>query len=318
MADTWSDVKQLKIQLPSGETAGSFYGNGRHQIAVTVSFVPVDGQGKTVSVPPEDILPRVSLVDFVSGAALSTAAQTANWFYSTTPNQYRVAQAETQAIADVLASEAVQLTFYVMCGADSSLRTLSVAARVAPRDSSVVRSTALRGRFQGQVTLTAYEALHYKLWTNTDWEQVPIFDFPKPITLQYNYYLSIKAADHGLDHHIAATDITGYRTAHDRRNRYRSFYCVERVHTAHYAYVWGVTTDETALVCPNATINIHPRANTITFSLTGHDADSLDERYARDLSIMISDQYGNSGRFHVVPDRGNPLFVPMMPLDGKP
>jgi hypothetical protein len=313
MAKSWTDVKGLKIQLSGAQDAGSFYGNGRNQIAVIVTFVPIDGAGATVKVPTKKLRDSVSLVDFVSGSPLSTTEQQAGWFYSSKPNRYLVSPESRLEAAAERAKGAVSVMFYVTCGTESAPRIASIAASVKPTDASRAKNSALNGGAESKVTLTAFEAFIYTV-SHMGWD----VESKEPAGLiQRNYHLAIATSPHGNDGYILHADISGFIFLPIQGNRLYSFFSVPYLSAgaSHVGYVWPMDGPDTAVVLTTGvTIETDTRPHQV--ALTGVMGPDLDTTpYSLPLRIVIVDQYGNSGTFHVGHDSSF-LAWSSFPLDG--
>lgn len=161
--DSVTSISSLSLVLNDATSSTSIFGNGKHQAGVVIYCEALDANRQYVTVSEEELLQHISLVDYTTGAELSSESED-NWFYSSEENAFHTLVASSRA-------SGTSASLFVMCGSETSVRTKSVAVQAILTNSSAtttVYSTALHGTsgFNSYVHITAIESISYNNGNN--------------------------------------------------------------------------------------------------------------------------------------------------------
>ena len=182
----WSDIKDFTFITSGGETEEIFYGNGNHQLGISIYFTPIDDTGKPVPVKPE-VLERcsITLIDYYSKAPLDskewTVSYIKNEFHDLVVNPQLKSRAANQTVRD-------SKIIYLSCAANTVTRKRVLGCIVAvSKELEFVCGD--QERFTSQIKVQALEAIQYDV---TKTQLSAGVDHSIPYLLgQENYYFSI-------------------------------------------------------------------------------------------------------------------------------
>lgn len=292
MADAWTDITYLDVRLLTGVESAYVYGNGRHQAAVVVSFVP-SNKTKNVQITDQELGESVTLIDYVTGDKL---AGKDGWVVSTQDNGFDGGLgASGLSGPQPNANGVYQFVAYVSCTPDARPRARTIGVKIKPTDGPAVNS-AMHGDWNSSVFLSALEPIQYKFGVNVN---AYALDVPRgvstaagPSLRQINYYLCIDNAAEALELlYIYKADISGTGFF---------FGWTSGTPSLKVAVMWppGPQGMDTSTDIP---IPYNQRAQELCITLLTADMSSTGEQVNTPATVTIYDQYGNAGTFNARP-----------------
>ncbi|AOM40765.1 hypothetical protein [Xenorhabdus hominickii] len=321
---SWTGLSKLKIKLRQAGNNAEIFANGRNRIIVDIRIQPTDINGKSVSVPRDILLQNTWLIDYNSGDKLTKKAnenQNFEWAYTEEPNEFITTpgiSSSVQTQAEVAGGSTEEIvTFYVYCSPSEVTQVKQIAVLVQTPDKEY--STMYGEPFDSYVQLKAIGEIAYK-YPHIKKEQGHIMN-QNSITYhnnssweQANIYLSLDINDLYGKRVIKKLETEGgvvdnvHQLYHDD-NGYRYYF-------AHFLWSLG---KETAISIGNTEwfglpitfpidIKIRQKVGSLCFSiLTVGDPSfpHLQDTWYRAFYFTLYDQYGNKGRFGLIPNNDN-------------
>ncbi|MEX1843480.1 hypothetical protein KMW40_23990 [Enterobacter cloacae] len=316
---SWKDVTSfsaVKVTRHDGTQTGKIYANGLNQTEIVVYFEPTDVTGKLVTgLTSDDYLGPMALIDAVTGDHLNWKGDS-EWFYSDTQNDYYYPVANNQTVADITEG-GYSFTFYVSCSADATYKNMGVAVAFALADGTTF-STGDNSPNASKVTINTLKKIIYNtentkvikdVVVNEELidKNIPESDHGIYLWGQINYGL-YPNNDDGANNEFIKSELFNYLESdtHDGEKMKYCFY--EKIYywgNDRLAYFWPIHLDSPRVVGRgdyNLTINTMKGAFNFT-KVYYHHHDWKDFTYSdhvEDNYAILTDQYGNSGKFHFV------------------
>ncbi|EWG65499.1 hypothetical protein P349_04926 [Enterobacter sp. DC4] len=315
---SWKDVtgfSAVKVTRYDGTQTGKIYANGLNQTEIVVYFEPIDVNGRLVTgLTSDDYLEPMALIDAETGTELDWHEwnESSNWTYTEYKHEYYYPVPDNKTVADITEG-GYSFTFYVSCSADATFKSMGIAVQFALADGSTY-STGDNSQNASKTTIHTRKKIIYDtentkvtkdIVVNEDLidKNIPETDHGTYLWGQINYGL-YPNDDDGAANYFISSELFNYALG-DFSMKY-CFY--EKIHgwgNDRLAYFWPMDLKSPRIVGRgNFSLTINTMKGAFNFTKVyyhHHDWEDYEwTDHANDNLAILTDQYGNSGRFHFV------------------
>ncbi|ADW76671.1 hypothetical protein Rahaq_5102 (plasmid) [Rahnella aceris] len=271
-ASAWSQVTTLSTLSIStvGSSAGitEIYGNGLNQATVQIKINAQDSKGHDVTLPAEDLLPYIKLVDYGTGEEISKGN---SWAYTNEINEYNIQPTALQ-------SGTMSIPLYVTASHGSLTKEIAVEIKLINPDAEMeyysTTSTSSSG-MDSKVTVKTLQPVNYSDKVNIK------FGSDEPVVVKENLHISLINGDSYVTEskgkcYICSVEIvpsTKISTTFKKINIRYNAVINETVNTERQN--WGIIKDEFSFSCLSS-------ANTVkSCSVAGYRSDNVSSQDAQ-------------------------------------